>query len=237
MSRRLVLEGVTAGYGQTVVLNGVSLVVPTGGVAVLLGRNGVGKTTLLSTIMGVTTLHGGSIKYGDHRIDGMATESRMRLGLGHVPQGRDIFPSLTVEENLRVASRRGGWPLNKVYGLFPNLRERRSHGGFNLSGGEQQMLAIGRALSGAPEVLLLDEPTEGLAPVMVDAVIDALREIRRESGISILLVEHKVELALSLADDVYVLDRGEVIHRSPATEVRGTDILEQKIFASGKRVI
>src|SRR5262245_30110152 len=179
----LVLEGVSAGYGETLVIERISLDVPPGRTLAALGRNGVGKTTLLATIMGHTRLRGGAIRFAGREISTMPPYKRARLGIGFVPQEREIFPSLTVEENLTVAERRGRWALAKVYDLFPSLAERRRNHGNQLSGGEQQMLAIGRALMGNPELLLMDEPLEGLAPVIVDALLAGLDRLKREDDL------------------------------------------------------
>ncbi len=165
MSVGLRIEHLVAGYGETVVLDGISLDLPPRGTLAILGRNGVGKTTLLATLMGITTRHGGTIRLGDVAIEAMPVHKRARLGLGLVRQEREIFPSLTVEENLVVSALPGGWNIDAVFELFPPLKARRRNTGNRLSGGEQQMLAIGRALVGGPKVLLLDEPLEGLAPV------------------------------------------------------------------------
>src|SRR5215471_18259480 len=162
----LVLADISAGYGDTVVLDGVSLYLPSGQTLAVLGRNGVGKTTLLATIMGHTRLHRGSIRFGDREISAIPSHRRARLGIGFVPQEREIFPSLSVEENLAVAAQPGQWTVAKVYDFFPSLAERRRNYGNQLSGGEQQMLAIGRALMSNPRLLLMDEPLEGLAPVI-----------------------------------------------------------------------
>jgi branched-chain amino acid transport system ATP-binding protein len=216
MSAALHVEGLVAGYGPTVVLDGISLSVPAGGSLAILGRNSVGKTTLLATLMGFTTVHGGRIRLGEREIGPLAPYLRNRIGLGYVPQEREIFASLTVAENLMIARRHGGWPLERVYALFPALAARRGNAGNKLSGGEQQMLAIGRALVGGPKVLLLDEPMEGLAPVVVDALHDALRAIRDEGGLTILLVEQKAELAMRLTERTIVLDRGRIVHEGPS---------------------
>ncbi|MBO0764378.1 MAG: ABC transporter ATP-binding protein [Hyphomicrobiaceae bacterium] len=217
MSMGLHMEGLAAGYGPTVVLEGINLLVPAGGSLAILGRNGVGKTTLLATLMGFTTVHGGRIRLGDCEIGPLAPYRRNRIGFGYVPQEREIFGSLTVAENLLIARRQRGWPLERVYQLFPELAARRANAGNKLSGGEQQMLAIGRALVGGPKVLLLDEPMEGLAPVVVDALYDALRAIRDEGGLTMLLVEQKAELAMQLAERTIVLDRGRIVHDGPST--------------------
>jgi branched-chain amino acid transport system ATP-binding protein len=219
MSIGLKVEGLVAGYGDTVVLDGISLDLPPGGTLALLGRNGVGKTTLLTTLMGVTTRHQGTIRLGEDAIETMPIHKRARLGLGYVPQEREIFPSLTVEENLAVSALPGGWSIEAVFDLFPRLKERSRNTGNRLSGGEQQMLAVARALAGGPKVLLLDEPLEGLAPIVIEALFEALLKIRDESGLSMILVEQKAELALSFAKDVAVLDRGKVVHRGPSAEL------------------
>jgi branched-chain amino acid transport system ATP-binding protein len=221
MSVGLKVEGLVAGYGDTVVLDGVSLELPPGGTLALLGRNGVGKTTLLTTLMGITTRHNGTIQLGDEAIETMPIHRRARLGLGYVPQEREIFSSLTVEENLAVSTLPGGWSSEAVYDLFPRLKERYRNTGNRLSGGEQQMLAVARALAGGPKVLLLDEPLEGLAPIVIEALFDALLKIRDEAGLSMILVEQKAELALSFAKDVAVLDRGKIVHRGASAALIG----------------
>jgi branched-chain amino acid transport system ATP-binding protein len=208
----MTLEGVRAGYGETVVLEGVSLALPAKGTLAVLGRNGVGKTTLLATIMGHTTLHGGMIKLDGREIGGLAPHRRSRLGLGWVPQEREVFRSLTVEENLAVAERAGRWTMARVYDLFPSLAARRRHYGNELSGGEQQMLSIGRALMGNPSVLLMDEPMEGLAPVVVEVVLRGIERLKREDDLAILLVEQHARLALGATDRALVLDRGKIVH-------------------------
>ena len=215
--------GISAGYGPTVVLDGVSFSVEAGTALAVLGRNGVGKTTLLSTILGHTTRHAGTIGFAGHSIESLKPFRRARLGLGFVPQEREIFASLTVEENLTVAANRAGganiWTLERVYGLFPNLAERRRGMGNQLSGGEQQMLAIGRALMGNPSLLLLDEPLEGLAPVIVDRLLAALRQLREETRLTMILTEQQARLALEFSDRAIVLDRGRIVHAGPAAEL------------------
>jgi branched-chain amino acid transport system ATP-binding protein len=230
MSMGLSLDGLVAGYGATVVIDGVSLALPAGDTLAILGRNGVGKTTLLATLMGLTTLHGGAVRLGETRIDGLPTHRRARLGLGYVPQEREIFPSLTAEENLAVSALPGGWPIEAVLDLFPALKERRRNTGNRLSGGEQQMLAIGRALVGAPKVLLLDEPLEGLAPIVVDAVFDALTKIRDEGSLSMILVEQNADFALSFAREAAVLDRGKVVHLGASAELRADEALQARLL-------
>jgi branched-chain amino acid transport system ATP-binding protein len=213
MADLLRLEDVTAGYRDTIVLEQVALAIGSEDAWALLGRNGVGKTTLLSTIMGLTVLRSGRILFGDEDITTEETHLRAQRGLGLVPQEREIFPSLTVDENLRVASRPGEWTRERVYDLFPRLAERRRNYGNQLSGGEQQMLAVGRALAGNPKLLLLDEPFEGLAPVIIDMLAAALVRLRRESKIATLLVEQQVDIALEMTERTIVLDKGQVVWR------------------------
>jgi len=207
----LVVAGVRAGYRDTIVLDGISLALKPGGTLAVLGRNGVGKTTLVATIMGHTRLHGGSIRCNAREIARLPPYRRARLGLGMVPQEREIFPSLTVAENLLVAARPGRWPLERIYDFFPALAERRRNRGNQLSGGEQQMLAIARALIGNPSVLLLDEPLEGLAPVIVETVLTGLDRLKREEDMALLLIEQHARVALEFASDAIVLDRGRVV--------------------------
>jgi branched-chain amino acid transport system ATP-binding protein len=210
ISPLLELKDIRAGYGETVVLDGVGLSLQEGQAISVLGRNGVGKTTLLSTVMGLTTLHAGSLAYQGKGVAKLPSHQRAVAGLGLVPQEREIFASLSVEENLKVAAAPGHWTLDAVYELFPRLRERRRNMGNQLSGGEQQMLAIGRALIGNPKVLLLDEPFEGLAPVIVDALVAAFNRLRQVSKLGIVLVEQHAELALELTEYAIVLDRGVI---------------------------
>ena len=185
----LALDHVSAGYGETVVLESISLALPPGRTLAVLGRNGVGKTTLLATIMGHTRLHGGSIGFAGRDISALPPYRRARLGIGFVPQEREIFPSLTVEQNLTVAERSGPWTLARVYDFFPSLAERRRNQGNQLSGGEQQMLAIARALMTNPKLLLLDEPMEGLAPIIVQELMRVISEIARAGEFALILVE------------------------------------------------
>ena len=215
----LVVEGVCAGYGETVVLEGIALELAPGGTLTVLGRNGVGKTTLLATIMGHTRLRGGTIRFANKEISRLPPYRRARLGISLVPQEREIFPSLTVEENLAVAARPGQWSLARVYNFFPSLAERRRNHGNQLSGGEQQMLAIGRALMGNPSLLLMDEPLEGLAPVIVDALLAGLDRLKREDDLALLLVEQHARLALELARDAIVLDRGAIVFAGASREL------------------
>jgi branched-chain amino acid transport system ATP-binding protein len=215
----LLLDGVRAGYGETIVLEDISLDLPPDGTLAVLGRNGVGKTTLLATIMGHTMLRAGRLRFAGSDISGVTPYRRARLGIGLVPQEREIFPSLSVEENLLVAMQPGPWSLARVYELFPSLAERRRNRGNHLSGGEQQMLAIGRALMGNPTLLLMDEPLEGLAPVIVDTLLKALGRLREEGRLALLLVEQHARLALEFVDNAIVLDRGVIVHRGPSRDL------------------
>jgi branched-chain amino acid transport system ATP-binding protein len=217
----LTLTDLHAGYGDAVVLDGVSLDVPAHGSLAVLGRNGVGKTTLFLTVMGYTHVRRGSIVWRGQPITRMPAYRRARLGLGWVAQEREIFPSLSVEENLTVAARSGPWDLAAVYGLFPRLRERRGNKGNQLSGGEQQMLAIARALMTNPALLLLDEPFEGLAPVIVDELTDAVRRMTADEGTAVMLVEQHAEIALALTEQAVVIERGKVVHRARSSDLLG----------------
>jgi len=219
MADALKLEGVRAGYGETVVLEDVAFALPERGALAVLGRNGVGKTTLLATIMGLTTFHAGAIEYRGAPVAGLPTHARNRLGIGYVPQTRDIVPALSVEENLTVAARSGRWDLARVYDLFPRLAERRAHRGNQISGGEQQMLAIGRALMGNPALLLMDEPLEGLAPIVVEMLLKAMERLIRDEALTVVLVEQSAKLALEVTDSALVLSRGRIVYRGPSAEL------------------
>ena len=214
MSELLRLDGVDAGYGDAVVLEEISLGIGAGGSVAVLGRNGAGKTTLMLTIMGFTQLYAGSLFFYGADISSLASHRRARAGLGWVPQERWVFPSLTVDEHLTSFARAGHWDAARVYQLLPRLRERRTNRGTELSGGEQQMLAIGRALTLNPRVLLLDEPMEGLAPILVQELSSAIRRMVDESGVALVLVEQHARLALGLTAQAVVLDRGRVVHAS-----------------------
>jgi branched-chain amino acid transport system ATP-binding protein len=220
MADVLALSTVRAGYGETVVLEDISLGLPERGALAVLGRNGVGKTTLLATIMGHTTLHSGTLAFQGNAIERLPVFKRSRAGIGYVPQAREIFPSLTVLENLIVAQRPGRWDIPRVYDLFPRLAERRSHMGNQISGGEQQMLAIGRALMGNPTLLLLDEPLEGLAPVIVDMLLKALQRLIGEDSLAMILVEQSARLALEVTHDTIVLNRGRMVFSGPSEALR-----------------
>jgi branched-chain amino acid transport system ATP-binding protein len=206
------LEKLRAGYGEAVVIEDVALALGEGDSLAVLGRNGMGKTTLLNTVMGLTRLHGGVVRWRGGDISRMPTYRRARAGLGWVPQERCIFSSLTVEEHLTSIAQPGRWTLAEIYRLFPRLEERRLNFGNQLSGGEQQMLAIGRALMLNPALLLLDEPMEGLAPIIVQELLAVLRQLVADGGTAVIIVEQHARLALSLAKRVMVLERGRVAH-------------------------
>jgi branched-chain amino acid transport system ATP-binding protein len=212
----LALADIRAGYGSAVVLDGVSFELPEHGGLALLGRNGVGKSTLLLTIMGYTRVPRGRIFWRGEDITHYPPHRRARAGIGWVAQEREIFSALTVEENLTVAARGGRWTLDAVYDLFPRLAERRRNMGNQLSGGEQQMLAIARALMTNPALLLLDEPLEGLAPIVVEELAGAIARMTRDSAGAFILVEQHAEIALSLTQSALVIERGRIVHSGPS---------------------
>jgi branched-chain amino acid transport system ATP-binding protein len=220
MASALELRRVSAGYGETVVLEHVDLVLAPGESISLIGRNGVGKTTLLETVMGHTTLHSGEVVLDGANLNHVPIFRRALHGVGFVPQEREIFPSLSVRENLEVAARPGHWTPERVFELFPILRERLSHMGHHLSGGEQQMLSIARALLTNPAVLLMDEPTEGLAPVIVETLTSVLLRLRREHALSIVLVEQNSRVALTFASRVVVMDKGRIVYDGESAPLR-----------------
>jgi branched-chain amino acid transport system ATP-binding protein len=215
----LVVDGLRAGYSAAVVLDDVSFEIPERGSLAVLGRNGVGKSTLLLTLMGFTQVMRGTLRWRGVDITALAPHRRARMGIGWVAQEREIFPSLTVEENLTVAARSGGWGPDRVYELFPRLAERRAHMGNQLSGGEQQMLAIARALTTRPSLLLLDEPLEGLAPIIVEELAGAIERLTSEQGTAVLLVEQHIEIALSLTREAVIIERGRIAHRAKSSEL------------------
>ena len=219
----LEFRDVRSGYGEAVVLDDISLTLPANGSLALLGRNGVGKSTLLLTAMGFVGLARGSIHWRGHDISRLAPHKRARLGLGWVAQERDIFPSLSVEENLTVIARPGRWTLTAIYALFPRLAERRANMGNQLSGGEQQMLAIARTLMTNPAVLLLDEPFEGLAPIIVEELTAAVRQMAADEGIALVLVEQHAEVALALTQDAIIIERGMIAHRAKSADLLQDD--------------
>ncbi|HUZ34297.1 MAG TPA: ABC transporter ATP-binding protein [Xanthobacteraceae bacterium] len=220
MPNALELRQVSAGYGETVVLEDIDLTLAPGECVSIIGRNGVGKTTLLATVMGRTTLHTGRIMLNGQRLDGIARYRRALAGVGFVPQEREIFPSLTVRENLDVGARPGDWTEARVFALFPRLQERLGNMGNQLSGGEQQMLAIARALLTNPAVLLMDEPTEGLAPVLVETLTAVLAKLRAESALSIILVEQNSRVALNFSPRTVILDKGRIVYDGESEPLR-----------------
>jgi branched-chain amino acid transport system ATP-binding protein len=220
MADVLTIEKLSAGYGEAVVLREVSFTIPEGKSLALLGRNGMGKTTLLNTIVGVTRYRGGRIVLNGNDITKMRPDQRAHAGIGWVPQERNIFKSLTVEENLTAIARPGAWDLAKVYDMFPRLKERRGNLGSQLSGGEQQMLAIGRALILNPRIMLLDEPLEGLAPILVEELLVALQRIIREEKISAILVEQNAKKILGIVDLAVIIERGGIVHQSDSATLR-----------------
>ncbi|WP_130393497.1 ABC transporter ATP-binding protein [Cupriavidus agavae] len=214
MAELLRLEGVSAGYGEAVVLDGIDLTLGAGDSLALLGRNGVGKTTLLATLMGFTRLRGGRLLWQGQDLARTPPHRRAQGGIGWVPQERWVFPSLTVEEHLSAVARPGPWDITGVYRIFPRLAERRRNFGNQLSGGEQQMLAIARALMVNPSLLLLDEPMEGLAPIIVQELQRVIAGLIADSGMAVIVVEQHARLALGMTRQAVVLDRGRVVHRS-----------------------
>ncbi len=225
MAELLALEGVSAGYGESVVLEDVSLAVGEGESVALLGRNGVGKTTLIATVMGLTRLHGGAVRFRGANLARAAVHARARAGIGWVPQERRVWASLTVDEHLAAVQRPGAWDVARVRALFPRLGERAHHRGAELSGGEQQMLAIARALVTNPALLLLDEPMEGLAPIVVRELADVLAVLSGSGDLALVLVEQHAEAALEITRRAVVMERGRIVHASASDELladRGT---------------
>ena len=219
--RLLEIEDLRSYYGRARILHGINLHVDEGETLAVLGPNGAGKTTLLKSICGLVTTEG-VIKFRGERLDGMKTHDRIKMGIGVCPEGRKLFPNMTAEDNLRLAAKSDECEeeLNLVYDLFPRVKELRSQKVRNMSGGEQQMVAIGRALMSNPKLLLLDEPSMGLAPIIIGKILDALRRIKNETDISILLVEQNVHLALELADRVSVLVKGEIVREGDAKDMK-----------------
>jgi branched-chain amino acid transport system ATP-binding protein len=216
----LALDRVSAGYGETVVIEDINLQLAAGETLSIIGRNGVGKTTLLATVMGHNTLHGGDVRLHGRAIARLAPHRRNWAGLGYVPQEREIFPSLTLRENLEVAAHPGTWTLDKVFALFPRLAERQRNRGNQLSGGEQQMLAIARALVGNPSVVLMDEPSEGLAPVIVEELARAVKRLAATEGLTMILVEQNTRLALDISPRTAVMDRGRIVYDGASEELK-----------------
>jgi branched-chain amino acid transport system ATP-binding protein len=228
MAELLHVQGLKAGYGEAVVLNGIDLELEAGQSLALLGRNGTGKTTLINTIVGVTRRHAGRITLGGRDITGLQPYQRAEAGIGWVPQERNIFKSLTVEENLTAVARPGPWDLKRVYEMFPRLEERKANMGTRLSGGEQQMLAFARALVLNPKLLLLDEPLEGLAPIIVEELLRSIARVVRDEGLSAIIVEQNPRLILGITQQAVVLDRGAVAHRAASEELlKSPEVLER----------
>lgn len=231
---RLEVDNLSAGYGPTRIVSGLTFGVEEGGRLAILGRNGVGKTTLLASLMGLSTHQGGSIRVGAKDVTALATSARARCGLGYVPQTRDIFRSLTVEENLMAGlKQRTSAALDEVYALFPRLAERRRNFGIQLSGGEQQMLSLARTLLGKPSVLLLDEPLEGLAPVICDQIMEIITGLATSRDMTILLVEQQIERALDFADRVIVIERGRCAWAGTSLELRRDHALVDRLLGVG----
>jgi len=235
MADLLELEGVSAGYGEAVVLTDISLKLPEGQALALLGRNGTGKTTLINTIVGLTRRRAGIIRLGGVDVTRLRPDQRALAGIGWVPQERNIFKSLTVDENITAVATKGPWTLERIFGMFPRLAERRRNMGNQLSGGEQQMLAIGRALALNPRVLLLDEPTEGLAPIIVDELLAALRKIVREEQIAAIIVEQSPRKILPLTDAAIILDRGMIAYQGQSAALAGDAVTLANLLGVAER--
>jgi branched-chain amino acid transport system ATP-binding protein len=230
MSELLKVEGLRAGYGEAVVLNDVSFALGEGQTLALLGRNGTGKTTLINTLAGATRRHAGTISLAGVALHKLPSHERAAAGIGWVPQERNIFKSLTVHENLTAVARPGRWTPDRVYEMFPRLGERKTNLGTQLSGGEQQMLAMGRALVVNPRLLLLDEPLEGLAPIIVSELLRAISRITREEGLSAIIVEQHPQAILAISDRAIVLDHGSVVHADTAAALRSSPELLDRLL-------
>ena len=230
MAELLKVENLSAGYGEAVILHDVALALGEGETLALLGRNGTGKTTLMNTLAGATRQHAGSITLGGVALHKLPSHERAAAGIGWVPQERNIFKSLTVHENLTAVERPGKWNAQRVYEMFPRLAERKSNLGTQLSGGEQQMLAVGRALVLNPKLLLLDEPLEGLAPIIVEELLKAIARITRDEGLSAIIVEQHPQAILAISHRAVVLDHGTVVHSGTAQELREQPELLDKLL-------
>ena len=230
----LELSDVSGGYGETVILEKLRLEVKAGETLAIIGRNGVGKTTLLSTVMGHNTLHSGRVRLLGRDISQLAPFRRVTAGLGYVPQEREIFPSLTLRENLEVAARPGPWTIAAAFKLFPRLAERQLNRGNHLSGGEQQMLAIARALVGNPSVVLMDEPSEGLAPVIVEELTRAVRHLVDAQGLTLVLVEQNTRLALDISPRTVVMDRGRITYDGSSEPLKQSREMLDRLIGVGR---
>jgi len=237
MPELLRVEGLTAGYGESIVIEDIGFGIGEGRSLALLGRNGMGKSTLLTTLVGVTRRRGGRISLGGRALETLRPEQRAAAGVGWIPQERNIFRSLTVEENLTAVARAGTWTPQRVYAMFPRLADRRANLGTQLSGGEQQMLAIGRALVLNPRLLLLDEPLEGLAPLIVKELLAALARIVRDEGMSAIIVEQNPSRILPITDDAIVLERGRVVHRQRSAALLADAAVLDRLLAIGDGAI
>jgi len=233
MAEALSLDGVSAGYGATHVLEDVTLAIEAGSSLSIVGRNGVGKSTLLNTIMGHTTQHGGQVRLGERDITKLAVHKRATAGIGYVPQEREIFPSLSVMENLTIGETEGEWTREAIFDLFPNLAERRTNMGNQLSGGEQQMLSIARALMTNPKVLLMDEPSEGLAPIIVEELVRIMVRLRESGGLTLILVEQNTRVAFSFSDRAVVLDRGRITYDGTSAKLKSDKAMLDKLIGVG----
>ena len=234
MAELLRVEGLRSGYGEAVVVQGVSLALEQGQSLALLGRNGTGKTTLLNTLVGVTRRHQGSITLAGKDITALPSHLRAAAGIGWVPQERNIFKSLTVDENLTAVARPGAWTVQRAYEMFPRLAERKSNMGNQLSGGEQQMLAVARALVLNPKLLLLDEPLEGLAPIIVEELLRSIARVVRDEGMSAIIVEQNPRMILPITQHAVVLDRGAVVHAAPSSELLADRVQLERWLAVAK---
>ena len=230
MADFLQLENLRSGYGEAVVIDGISFGLSQGQALAILGRNGTGKTTLMNSIIGVTCYHGGTVKFGGRDITRLRPESRAHLGIGWAPQERNIFKSLTVEENMTAVALPGPWNLARSYNMFPRLKERRTNLGSQLSGGEQQMLAVARALMLNPKLLLLDEPTEGLAPIIVEELLQSITRLLRDEGLTAIIIEQHAQKILKMTDQAIILDRGRVVHAATSAELAKDSTLLDKFL-------